>query len=198
MNKSRLAFGVMSVALVAAGCASVPQGPGVMAMPGRGTHFEQFRHDSLTCQSYARDSVGGTAAGAAQQSGVNSAVTGAVVGATAGALLGAASGEAGSSAALGAGSGLLIGSAAGSQAYGWSAATVQERYDAHYIQCMYAKGHQVPVPANLAAHMQTAATPHRTPPAPPRHRYQAPPGGALGPPTQAAIPPPNTPPPPGY
>ena len=36
---------VLAVAGVAAGCASIPNGPDVMALPGRGMSFEQFQAD---------------------------------------------------------------------------------------------------------------------------------------------------------
>jgi hypothetical protein len=52
-----------------------------------------------------------------------------------------------SGAAIGAGSGLLLGSAAGPGAYETSAYALQNRYDITYVQCMYAKGNQVPVSA---------------------------------------------------
>jgi hypothetical protein len=66
------------------------------------------------------------------------------LGAGAGALLGAATGNVGKGAAIGAGAGLLFGTASGANAgqeYGWEA---QKRYDYAYVQCMYAKGNQVP------------------------------------------------------
>jgi hypothetical protein len=68
------------------------------------------------------------------------ALTGAV-GAAAGALIGGSSSAAG----VGAGVGLLGGALAGSSAGHTSGYSLQQRYDAGYIQCMYAKGHKVPV-----------------------------------------------------
>ena len=62
----------------------------------------------------------------------------------AGALIGSASGEPGSGAAIGAGTGLLIGSAAGSDGMYGSSYQMQRSYDIAYMQCMYAKGNQLP------------------------------------------------------
>ena len=64
--------------------------------------------------------------------------------------------------------GLLFGSAAGSNAAGYSYYESQRRYDQAYVQCMYARGNQVPVRAG-----------YRGPPA----RMAPPPGyGPYGPP----------------
>lgn len=173
---------------VAAGCATIPNGPGVMVLPGQGMSFEQFQFDDYACQAYARQASGvPSTQQAATDSGVNAAAIGTVVGAAAGALLGAAGGDAGTGAAIGAGSGLILGSAAGTDTYGGTAYNVQERYDNAYIQCMYAKGHQVPVPASMARQQQLQQQPASYPPTPP--------AGALPPP---AYPPSGTPPPPGY
>lgn len=170
-------------AALLAGCASFPSGPSMLALPGTGATFEQFRADDFVCQGYAAQLTGSQSPQqAASASGVNTAVAGTAVGAAAGAMIGAASGDAGAGAAIGAGSGLLVGSAAGAESYALGGYTQQERYDNAYIQCMYAKGHQVPVPASVAA--QRAAAPAVTPP------VSAPPA--------AAYPPPGTPPPPGY
>lgn len=162
--------------LALSACATYPPGPSVMVLPGQTTSFEQFQYDDFQCQSYARNALGqNSAAQDASESALNSSVTGAVVGAAAGALLGAASGNAGAGAAIGAGSGLVIGGAAGSDAYQTGGYRAQSRYDNTYIQCMYAKGHQVPVANGSQPYTQTPA---------------APPAGGY--------PPTNAPPPPGY
>ena len=43
-------------------------------------------------------------------------------------------------------SGLLGGTTAGASRAEGSSASVQRRYDMTYVQCMYAKGNQVPIP----------------------------------------------------
>jgi hypothetical protein len=167
--------------LLLCACASYPTGPSVMALPGSGATFEQFQGDDAYCQAYAQRATGTSAQAAAEQSAVNSAATGAAVGAAAGALIGAASGDTGQGAAVGAASGLLVGSAAGSDSYAASGARTQDRYDVAYVQCMYAKGHKVPVPEGVAASERSTTT-----------RASA--HGAA----DAGYPPPGTPPPPGY
>lgn len=163
-------------ALTLTACATYPPGPSVMVLPSQTTSFEQFQYDDYQCQTYARNALGQNSVGqGASESAMDSAVTGAVVGAAAGALLGAASGNAGAGAAIGAGSGLVIGGAAGSDAYQTGGYRAQTRYDNTYIQCMYAKGHQVPVTGGAQPYTQAPAAP------------------AAG-----GYPPVNTPPPPGY
>lgn len=147
MNKKPVLLEAFSALLLGA-CATLPSGPSVMALPGAQKTFEQFRADDVLCQFYARQGVGGqTPTQTAMDSGTASAVAGTAVGAAAGALIGAAAGEPAGGAAIGAGSGLLLGGAAGTGAYESSAYALQNRYDITYVQCMYAKGNQVPVPA---------------------------------------------------
>jgi hypothetical protein len=163
--------------LLVGACTTVPSGPGVMVLPGSGKSFDQFRADDLDCRQFASAQVGGTAPNqAATDSGVKSAAVGTLVGAVAGAAIGGSSG-----AAVGAGTGLAVGALAGTGAAEGSAYGLQRRYDYAYIQCMYAKGHKVPVSGNL-----TSSNPHPaaayTPPPPP-------------PPGSPPPPPPGTPPP---
>ena len=146
MNAARTVLTVSLPLLVLAGCAVVPTGPTAMVLPGSGKSFEQFRSDDMECRQYAHYQIGGrTAEQAAVDSGVRSAAVGTVVGAVAGAAIGGHNG-----AGVGAGTGLLLGSAAGSDAAQRSAYGSQRQYDNAYIQCMYAKGHQVPVPQSQA------------------------------------------------
>ncbi len=167
------------------GCVTYPTGPSMMALPGNGASFDQFRADDYACQGYAAHASGAISAqAAAQQSGVNSAAVGTAVGAIAGAAIGAASGNAGAGAAIGAGSGLIVGSASGLEGYQVSGGSQQNRYDSTYLQCMYAKGHQVPVSAEFAASQSTVPV--------------YPPVSTASAPVNAAVPPPGTPPPPGY
>jgi len=191
MNKL-LPIALVIVTAGLAGCASVPNGPNVLALPGSGMSFEQFRADDYDCQAYARQATGlPPTQQAANDSAVSSAAIGTVVGAAAGALIGAAGGNPGAGAAIGAGGGLIVGSAAGTDAYGGTVYNVQERYDNAYVQCMYAKGHQVPVPANIAAQQRLNAAPATPYPA-------MPPPGTPPPAAVPTYPPINTPPPPGY
>lgn len=168
------------------GCAAMPPGPRVMALPGTGIGFDQFRADDYACQHHAANASGAPARQQAVDSGIDSAVAGTAIGAAAGALIGAATGDAGAGAAIGAGSGLILGSATGTDAYGISGDSVQTRYDNAYVQCMYAKGHQVPLPATMASSLTQAGPPAAVPAQPaPISPYPA-------------VPPPGTPAPPGY
>jgi hypothetical protein len=132
------------VLLVLSGCATQPSGPSVLVLPNPGKPFEQFQRNDMACRQWAQMQIGMSAQAVANQNMVTGAVVGTAIGAGAGALMGDASGQAGSGAALGAGTGLLVGTAAGANAgqeYGWKA---QQQYDYAYVQCMYAKGNQIP------------------------------------------------------
>jgi len=153
--------------LLLGACVSMPKGPSVMVLPGTGKSFDQFRYDDVECRQFADVQIGGTSpSDAAADSAAKSAVVGTAIGAAAGAALGGRSG-----AAAGAGGGLLIGSAAGAGAGETSAYGLQRRYDYAYIQCMYAKGHKVPVSGRLTSSSQPGPSyvpPPPPPPPPPR------------------------------
>ncbi len=119
----------------------MPTGPSVLVLPGTGKTYERFRADDYLCRQEALYQVGGvTPQAAAAQSGVAGAAIGTAVGAAAGAAIGGGEG-----AAAGAGTGLAAGSLVGAGAAGSSGYNAQQRYDFGYIQCMYAKGHRVPI-----------------------------------------------------
>ncbi|MDD5412079.1 MAG: glycine zipper family protein [Methylobacter sp.] len=172
MSRFSLVFSA-TVILAVTGCASIPNGPSVLVLPGSGLSFEQFRNDDAICQQYAFIQVGGTTA---NQAAINSGVTSAAVGTALGAAAGAAIGG-GSGAAIGAGSGLAAGSIVGTGAASSSMYAGQQRYDAAYIQCMYAKGHQVPVSGQFSyqTHPRTEAPASHIPPPPPGSPPPAPP-----------------------
>ncbi|MDD5248466.1 MAG: glycine zipper family protein [Rhodocyclaceae bacterium] len=163
----------LSSLLLLGACASAPTGPSVMALPGSGKNFEQFRFDDAECRDYAQSQVGGTAQEAADNAALRSATVGTAVGAVAGAAIGGHQG-----AGVGAGTGLLVGSMAGSSAAEGSAYGAQRRYDNAYVQCMYAKGDKVPVSGALA---RPQAPPAPIPPAP-AGAYPPPPPPGYAPP----------------
>jgi len=167
-----------------AGCATPPpDGPSVMVLPGSNKSFDQFRFDDNECRQFASAQLGGTtAAQAANDAAAKNAVVGTAIGAAAGGLMGGNSG-----AAVGAGVGLAGGALAGTGAADYSGRTVQQRYDIHYQQCMYAKGHQIPMAGRYAPYRVSRQA---TPPPPP------PSGPPPGPPPQVAPPPPPPPGPP--
>jgi hypothetical protein len=171
MKKLLLGLGVLALA----GCASTPPGPSVMVLPGSGKSFDQFRADDFECRDYAFAQSGArTPDQAGSTAGVNTAAVGAVVGAAAGAAIGRSGHDAVAGAALGTAGGALVGSGTAAQ----SARTVQGRYDIAFQQCMYAKGHQIPMSAGYRGHLGPTGSSYRqaTPPPPP------PPAGTPPPP----------------
>jgi OmpA family protein len=152
---------LLLIALLGLGaCATMPTGPAVMVLPGTGKNFDQFRFDDGACRQFAYDQVAGvTPSRAADGSGVRSAAAGTLLGAAAGAAIDGSSG-----AATGAGVGLLFGGLAGAGAAERSAYGAQYRYDIAYQQCMYAKGHRIPVTARFT---QVPPASSYTPPPPP-------------------------------
>jgi hypothetical protein len=153
--KSALAAAMVLIS----GCATLPSGPSITALPGSGKSFEQFRSDDHVCRQYAEEQVspvkpdraadqavaGGTAAGAASHEGHGPSL-----------------GEA-----------RVPESDTGSR----PVQTAGVRYDAAYIQCMYAKGNRVPVSSDMVV-------------APPRDHSPPPPAGpSLPPPDFHPLPP---------
>ncbi|MFN3566235.1 MAG: hypothetical protein ACK4V1_09685 [Burkholderiaceae bacterium] len=162
----------IAVALGLAGCASVPTGPSLQALPGRTKSFEAFQLDDAVCRDHALAQIGGrSASDRANEAAAASAIAGTVIGAAAGAAIGGDSGAAG----VGAGLGLITGSMIGAGQAQGSYHASQRRYDAAYYQCMYAKGHKVPVYGRYAAAPRRPLRPpaRTTAPAPCRPRSAA-------------------------
>lgn len=153
--------------LLLGACMTMPSGPSILVLPGTGKGFDQFRADDLDCKQYASSQVGGaTSNQVAADSVAKSAALGAVIGAAAGAAMGGHGGT-----GAGAGAGLAVGAMAGSGAGNTSAYGLQQRYDYAFQQCMYAKGHKVPVSGRLeslrpAAPAYTPPPPNQPPPPP--------------------------------
>lgn len=141
MSRIPLVFSGMFI-LSAIGCASIPNEPSVMALPGTGLSFEQFRKDDTICRQYAFFQVGGTTANRA-------AMISEVPSTGAGTAQGAAGGEQGAASN--------------------SMSATQQHFDTAYIQCMYVKGHQVPVSGQFSyqAPCQTVSPTLHIPPPPP-------------------------------
>ena len=170
---------VLLIACLLTACVNIPTGPSVMTLPGSGKSFDQFRSDEYECRQYAGEQVGGTTPRqASQASGIESAAIGAGLGAAAGAALGGGHG-----AAIGAGTGLLLGGLIGSSTATTSGYASQQRYDISYTQCMYAKGHRVPVDGRIMNNPSGNSGKER--------RTSTPPANFVPPP-----PPPGNPPPP--
>jgi hypothetical protein len=177
MLKPLRALPAVALVAVLGGCVTLPSGPSVMALPGSGKSFEEFRSDDAMCRRFAYDQVGGQSA---EQSANDSAVRSAVVGTVLGAAVGAAVDNS-RGAGAGAATGLLMGSMAGAGAAQSSAYGSQRRYDHAYIQCMYAQGDRVPVSGRLSARQYAYPPP----------QYEPPPPGAPPPPPPGAYPPPR-------
>ncbi len=156
--------------LLLAGCATLPAGPSVMVLPGTGKDFEQFKVDDELCREWAAEQTGTTTQQASSNAAVSGAAVGTVLGAASGAAIGAAYGNPAMGAAVGSGVGLLGGMSVGAgqaQAAQWS---VQRRYDGAYMQCMYAKGNQIPMPRGFrrpTSTRQSSGPPPDIPPPPP-------------------------------
>ncbi len=170
---------ILLIACILTACVNMPTGPSVMTLPGSGKSFDQFRYDDNECREYAYQQIGGkTPQQSSLTSGVESAAVATGLGAAAGAALGGGHG-----AAIGAGIGLLVGGLVGSGTASASGDVSQQRYDIGYIQCMYAKGHRVPVSGNITRDPPTNSGVSQ--------RISRPPADFTPPP-----PPPGNPPPP--
>lgn len=154
------------VAALAAGCATAPAGPSVAVMPGPSRSFEEFQADDASCRQWAQTQSGDPSTAFNQNTAAGS-VWGTLIGAGLGAAIGAAVGNPAAGAAIGAGAGLLGGTASGANAGYYAGASVQQRYDIAYQQCMYAKGHQIPMAGRYAPYRPTRQAAPPPPPPPP-------------------------------
>lgn len=148
--------------LLLGACVSMPSGPSVLVLPGTGKNFAQFRNDDAACRQYAITQMGGkTPDQFAADSVAKSAALGTVVGAAAGAAIGGRN-----SAGVGAGTGMAMGALAGTEAGNVSAYDLQRRYDYAFMQCMYAKGHKIPVSGRFESSRPSAPGAYAPPPPP--------------------------------
>ena len=180
MRALRLSIAALTPVLLLSACAAEPLGPTIPVMPAPNKPFDLFQGDQALCKQYASNEI----QGGAQQAN-NRQVGTAVIGTLLGAGLGAAIGG-GQGAAIGAGAGALGGTAVGAGPAQGAQASLQQRYNLAYAQCMYSRGNQVP-----------GFAPAGAPPPPPPPGY-APPGAPPPPPPGYAPGYPPPPPPPGY
>ena len=167
MTRMRIMLPCLAL-LAVAGCATLPPGPSVLVLPAQNKPFEVFQADDMACRQWANYQIGISPQEAATQSAVSGAAVGTIMGAGMGAALGAAAGDVGAGAAIGAGTGLFVGTASGASAGEYEAYDLQRRYDNAYVQCMYAKGNQVP------GVVRRTKRPRTTPPPPPPGYESAP------------------------
>jgi len=198
----RSLFVLLPVAAVLAGCVTTPTAPAVRVLPGSSKSLDQFQADDMSCRQYAYNAVGGPdAAQHANNAAWGDVAVGSALDAAVGAIIGAAGGQAGHGAAIGAGMGLLGGSAAGSNQSGYSQYSLQRDYDGAYLQCMYARGHQVPgrVAYRSSGSAPAGSAPGYSPGYYPPPNYPPPastmPGAPPATNAPPSYPPPNTPPP---
>lgn len=188
LGKKRL-YPLLTVVFALGACSSLPSGPSVMALPGSNQTLNSFRSDDAWCRDEALRLIGGKPAEQrANEAAVSTAAVGTAIGAVAGAALGGRDG-----AAVGAGVGLLAGSASGAEQARQSGYGSQRQYDQAYIQCMYAKGHRVPMAAETARSLQTRAQPvaggYVQPPASSTPPSASSPAAGTPPPASLAAPP---------
>jgi hypothetical protein len=176
LNKTIHISSSVAVLLLLGACTTIPNGPGVMVLPGTGKSFDQFRADDVDCRQFASSQIGGaTASSAATDSGVRSAALGTLLGAAAGAAINGSHG-----AGVGAGTGLVMGGLSGAGAADVSGRDLQRRYDFGYQQCMYAKGHRVPMVGRFAPDQPRQSNYYgRLPPPPPAGMPPPPPPDAV-------------------
>lgn len=179
MKKRKIVLVLSGLALLT-GCATYPTGPSIMSLPGSGKDFGQFQMDDAECRKFAEFQIGGQTANKASQ---GSMVSSAAIGTAVGALAGAAIGGSSRGAAVGAGTGVLLGTATGSDTAQRSAHASQRAYDNAYIQCMYAKGHKVPVSGAMTQSVGPSRhQPVSPPPVPAVGSYPPFPSGNVPPP----------------
>ena len=137
-------FLLFLIAVALSACATVPTGPSVLVLPGPGKPFDVFQAEDAACRQWAAQQIGASPNDTVNQNLATGAAIGTLVGAGLGAAIGAASGNPGAGAAIGAGAGLVGGTAVATDPAYAAGSAVQRRYDNAYLQCMYAKGNQIP------------------------------------------------------
>lgn len=191
MTKTRAVVLCLVAGLLVTGCVTIPSGPSVMVLPGTGKPFDQFQVDDASCRQFAAQQTGTTTDRVGADNTVAGAAIGTLLGAAAGAAIGAAAGSPATGAAVGAGVGLFGGTAVGAGNAQAAQVSVQRRYDAAYVQCMYAKGNQVPVArGSQLPYTQSGVTPPPPPPPPAATPPPRPPAGTPPPPPGPPPPPP--------
>jgi hypothetical protein len=163
--------------LLLAGCATLPTGPDVLVLPGSGKDFDEFQVDDAVCRQWASQQIGTTKKPAASQATVTGAASGTTFGATGATAVGAAAGSPATGAAIGSGVGEPAAGAESGASAEWR---LQRRYDMAYMQCMYAKGNQIPIRQSPPP---TSAQQGSTEPPPPLDVPPPPPGNPPPPPT---------------
>lgn len=181
----------LSALVLLDGCAATPMGPHVQVLPAPNKPFEVFQQDQILCKQYASDQVSGQAE-SANERGIGTALVGGALGAGLGAVIGGGRG-----AAVGAAAGGVAGTAVGAGSSQHTQLSIQQQYDNAYMQCMSAKGNQLPQAPVVVQPtiIYTTPQPVYVTPQPvyvaPQPVYAQPP--VYAPPPGAAVPPPPPP-----
>jgi hypothetical protein len=135
-------------------------GPLVQVMPSPHKPFPVFLADQQECKTFSQDQVDGQASLANRGAAGGALLTTGIGGATGG-LIGWTVGTPGTGAIVGASSVATGATASGIDVSRTANAGIQTQYDNAYVQCMYARGHQVPGVAPFEG--GTSATPNPAP-----------------------------------
>jgi uncharacterized protein YcfJ len=197
MKKLGLTATGLAAVMLLNGCATMPPGPSVTAIPPQGKPFELFQQEKDYCKAVAQREVAGQAE-TANDRAVGTAVGGAAIGAALGAVAGGGRG-----AAVGAAAGGTAGTLVGASGSAHGEYSIQRRYDNAYTECMIAKGNSVQGHAAVTVVHPVYAPPPAVIYTPPPAGYAPPPGavpapapqGGYAPPPGAVAPPANLPPP---
>ncbi len=157
---------LLSIMVLLTACATVPTGPNVMVLPAVGKPYDLFQLEDAACRYQAQTQLGAAAGQEPTQSALSGAAIGTFIGAALGAAFGAIGGSPYVGAAVGAGTGLLFGATTGAESGATAARTLQWRYDLAYVQCMYARGNQVPGAASATPPNYVPPPPTNAPPPP--------------------------------
>jgi hypothetical protein len=131
---------VLGAVLTSAGSVMAAQEPHVIIAPAPGKPPDLFEQEDEACRAKAEESSNSDAG---TEKVVESAAVGTVIGAAAGSLMGGRHDRGGLTGA-GALTGLIVGAAAGANRNAAADAAAQRHYDRVYLQCMLAKGNQLP------------------------------------------------------
>ena len=154
--------------LLSNACTTIPQGPGVTALPGSNKTIASFQEDDMRCRKQAKIQSGDQSPNQIKEQTIGDH---AAIGTIVGALLGAAFGQGHQDVAFGAATGLIFGAMTGSDEGYAAGHNVQHSYDNAYTLCMYSAGHRVPVkvkfieqaPNKISSPTPTTTVPSGTP-----------------------------------
>jgi len=141
-------------------CTTIPQGPGITALPGSNETLMSFQKDDLRCRQHAKRQSGDQSPNQVKDKTIGDH---AAIGTILGAVLGAAFGSGHNDVAFGAASGMLLGVMTGSDEGYAAGHNLQHRYDNAYTLCMYTAGHRVPVKVKFIEQAPKASAPAPVP-----------------------------------